>query len=442
MQISTSSTAHRRRCALGPKVNRCHTSVDLGVGIRVVINDQVGYAYTEDLSLESMLKAAKTASEIARGSGGVVPVVGAFDWRDPNYYPVNRFWSDVDVEHRIPLVRKWEQGAFAEDSRVKRVRVSLADTDKRVLIACADGRYIEDYRPMTRGFVHCTVADGDKRETGAYNVAARADLSYYDEARQERLVKESVARAIRSLGAGSPPAGEMPVVMAAGSSGILLHEAIGHGMEADFNRKNISLYADRMNKRIAPTDVTICDDGTLPGARGALNVDDEGNATENTVLVENGILRSYLHDQISARHYGVTPTGSGRRQSFRHPTLPRMRCTYMRSGPHDPKSIIASVDKGIYCETFANGAVAIGGGDFSFYVRHGYLIEDGKLTAPIKDVNLIGNGPEVLEAIEMVGNDLKVDEGGWTCGKEGQGVPVSQGMHTVKVGKLSVGGGR
>jgi TldD protein len=424
------------------KVNRCHTSVDLGVGIRVVINEQVGYAYTEDLTLESMCRAAKTASEIARGSGGVVPVVGATEWRSPDYYPVNRYWSDVDVDVRIPLVRKWEQAAFAQDARVKRVDVSLADIDKRVLIVCADGRFVEDYRPMTRGYVHCTVADGDERETGAYNVAARADLTYYDAERQDRLVKEAVARALRSLKAGSPPAGEMPVVMAAGSSGILLHEAIGHGMEADFNRKNISLYADKMNKPVAPKEVTICDDGTLIAARGALNVDDEANATENTVLVENGILRSYLHDQISARHYGVKPTGSGRRESFRHPTLPRMRCTYMLPGPHDPEAIIRSVQKGIYCETFANGAVAIGGGDFSFYVRHGYLIEGGKLTSPIKDVNLIGNGPAVLEAIEMVGDDLIVDEGGWTCGKDGQSVPVSQGMPTVKVGKLSVGGGR
>jgi TldD protein len=230
--------------------------------------------------------------------------------------------------------------------------------------------------------------------------------------------------------------------MAAGSSGILLHEAIGHGMEADFNRKGTSIFHDRIDTAVAIPAVTIVDDATLPGARGSLNVDDEGNATGCTTLVQDGILRSYLHDATSARHYGVQSTGSGRRQSFRHPVLPRMRSTYMLPGQDDPADIIASVDKGIYCETFANGQVQIGGGDFSFYVRFGYLIENGKLTQPIKDVNLIGNGPKVLAAIDRVGNDLVVDEGGWTCGKDGQSVPVSQGMPTVRVAKLSVGGGR
>jgi len=211
-------------------------------------------------------------------------------------------------------------------------------------------------------------------------------------------------------------------------------------MEADFNRKGISIYADRMGTSIAPPDVTIVDDATLPGSQGSLNIDDEANPTERTVLVRDGVLRSYLHDSISARHYGVKSTGSGRRESFRHPVLPRMRTTYMLPGPHPPEEIIKSVDNGIYCESFHNGQVQIGAGDFAFYVRHGYLIEGGKLTKPVKDVNLIGNGPQVLESIEMVGTDMKVDEGGWTCGKEGQSVPVSQGMPTVKVSRLSVGG--
>ena len=424
------------------QVNRCSTSADLGVGIRVVVDDQVGYAYTEDLSIESMLRAARTAAEIARDVTSRDRSVDVSPLVLPDYYPVNRHWSDVDIGVRIPLVRKWEAGTFAADDRIDKVQVHLGDSDKHVLIARADGRVVADYRPMTRAFVVATAIDGDQVETGTYNVAARADLSYYDEDRQQRLVAKAAENAIRALSAGSPPAGEMPVVMGAGSSGILLHEAIGHGMEADFNRKNISIYADKMNKRIAPEEVTIVDDGTLVSARGSINVDDEASKTENTVLVDKGILRSYLHDRISARHYNVPSTGSGRRESFRHPVLPRMRCTYMAAGPHDPQAIIASVKKGIYCETFANGSVQIGAGDFAFYVRYGYLIEDGKLTKPIKDVNLIGNGPEVLETIEMVGNDLVVDEGGWTCGKEGQGVPVSQGIPTVKVGKLSVGGGR
>jgi len=423
------------------KVNRAHTGVDLGVGIRVVIGDQVGYAYTESLTRESMLRAARTAAQIAKGGQAVTPV-SITPLQIPDYYPMNQPWSDIAISQRVPLVRKWEEWTFAEDARVQRVQASIADTDKYVLMISANGRRASDYRPMTRAWVSCTAADGTLKEAGSYNVSARHDMSFYSEDRQRRMVKEAVTRATRALGAKSPPAGEMPVVMAAGSSGILLHEAIGHGMEADFNRKNISIFADKLGKQIAPKDVTICDDATIPGARGAINVDDEGSETENTYLVRNGVLETYLHDKISARHYGVKSTGSGRRESFRHAVLPRMRCTYMESGPHSPEEIISTVKQGIYCESFQNGQVHIGGGDFAFYVRHGYLIENGKLTDPVKDVNIIGNGPKVLETIEMVGNDMKIDEGGWTCGKEGQSVPVSQGMPTVKVGNLSVGGGR
>jgi TldD protein len=423
------------------QVNRAHTTIDLGMGVRVVVGDQVGYAYTEDLRPESMRKAAATASQIARTGAGA-PKVAPVGLRLPDYYPVTRQWSDVDLSERVPLVRDWEARAFDRDPRIHKVEVSLSDTDKHVLIARADGTVVADYRPMTRAYLGVTAIDGEKREAGGYNVAGRQDLSYYDPDRQQRMVEQAVDRALQSLDAGSPPAGEMTVVMAAGSSGILLHEAIGHGMEADFNRKDISIYSDKLNKRIAPSEVTIVDDATLPGARGSLNVDDEASPTERTVLVQDGVLKSYLHDRISARHYGVQSTGSGRRESFRHPVLPRMRSTYMEPGPHDPAEIIKSVKRGLYCETFANGSVQIGAGDFAFYVRHGYLIEDGRLTRPVKDVNLIGNGPKVLESIEMVGNDLEIDEGGWTCGKDGQGVPVSQGMPTVKVASLSVGGGR
>jgi predicted Zn-dependent protease len=241
------------------------------------------------------------------------------------------------------------------------------------------------------------------------------------------LAGEAVDRTMFLFDAGKPPAGEMPVVLAAGASGILLHEAIGHGMEADFNRKGVSIYASRMNERIAPSFVTVVDNGTLDGSRGAINIDDEANPSERTVLVQDGVLKSYLHDEISAKHYGVAPTGSGRRESFRHPPMPRMRATYMEPGPHKPEEIIASVKNGIYCTSFSNGQVHIGAGDFAFYMKTGYLIEDGKLTRPLKDVNIIGNGPTALERVEMVGDDLMLDEGGWTCGKDGQGVPVSQG---------------
>ncbi len=423
-------------------VNRVHTSVDLGVGVRVVVGDQVGYAYTEDLSLEAVLRAAGVAAQIARGAGRGVPVLVPGLLATPNHYPLSRSWLDVAVDERVPLVRRWEGAAFNADERVRKVQVNLSDAESRVLIARADGRRATDYRPMTSAWVSCTVEGADGNESGSYNLASRSGLDFYTADRQDRLVAKAVERAVRALDAGSPPAGEMPVVMAAGSSGILLHEAIGHGMEADFNRKGISIFHDKLGKSVANEHVTIIDDATIDGARGSLNVDDEGNPTERTVLVQDGVLKSYLHDAISAKHYGVDPTGSGRRQNFRHPVLPRMRSTYMESGPHDPAEIIASVDQGIYCETFSNGQVQIGGGDFAFYVRFGYLIENGRLTRPIKDVNLIGNGPKVLAAIDMVGNDMVIDEGGWTCGKDGQSVPVSQGMPTVKVAGMSVGGGR
>jgi TldD protein len=254
------------------------------------------------------------------------------------------------------------------------------------------------------------------------------------------MVREAVFRTTILFEAVQAPAGEMPVVLAAGSSGILLHEAIGHGMEADFNRKGISIYSDKIGKLVAKPFVNIVDEGTQEAARGAINVDDEGNAADKTMLVQDGVLTTYLHDTISAKHYGVKPTGNGRRESYQHAPMPRMRSTYMLPGPHKKDEIIASVKKGIYCTNFSNGQVQIGAGDFTFYVKNGYLIEDGKLTRPIKDVNIIGNGPKALEQIDMVSDDLVIDEGGWTCGKDGQSVPVSQGIPTVRVASLTVGG--
>ena len=421
------------------KVNQVNTSVDLGMGVRVVVGDQVGYAYSENLDADALVLAARAAAEIATGKAGRTaenPHQGTI----PDFYPVQQGWDGVGIDQRVEMVRGWEQAAFARDDRVKRVEAYLADAASIVMIVRPDGRLFEDYRPMTIGMVRVTAQEDGVTESSSYNVAGRMGLEYYDPERQERLVQEAVDRTLFLLKAGKPPAGEMPVVLAAGPSAILLHEAIGHGMEADFNRKRTSIYADKMGERIASEQVTIIDDGTIPGSRGALNIDDEGNPTERTVLVEGGVLKSYIHDEISAKHYGVAPTGSGRRQDFRSNPIPRMRATMMLDGPHDPAEIIASVEKGLYCVSFANGQVNIGGGDFSFYMRHGYLIEGGKLTRPVKDVNIIGNGPQALERIDMVGHDLKLDEGGWTCGKDGQGVPVSQGMPTVRVASLSVGG--
>lgn len=421
------------------RVNLASTQVDLGVGVRVISGDQVGYAYSADLRPEAMLAAARTAAEIASSGPRRSPrTPTAVDVSDR--YPVRRPWDEVDVSERVGFVRAWEQAAFAVDPRVRRVQVTLQDSASLVMIVRPDGRLVEDWRPMTTARVQAMAEQDGRRESALYGIAGRAGIEFYTEDRQRNLVREAVSRTLFLLEAEPPPPGEMPVVLAAGPSAILLHEAIGHGMEADFNRKGISIYADRLGKPIANPDVTIVDDGTLLGARGALNVDDEGNATERTVLVENGILKSFMHDEISARHYGVTPTGSGRRQDFRHAPLPRMRSTVMEPGPYSAEEIIQSIDKGLYCVTFANGQVHIGGGDFAFYMKTGWLIENGRLTRPVKDANIIGNGPVALERIDMVGNDLVLDEGGWTCGKDGQSVPVSQGMPTVRVRSLTVGG--
>jgi TldD protein len=289
-------------------------------------------------------------------------------------------------------------------------------------------------------YVTCVAEQNGKRETNGYNVAGRSGFDFYSSERVERVVREAVARTVVLFDAVQAPAGEMPVVLAAGSSGILLHEAIGHGMEADFNRKGVSIYADKIGKPIAKPFVSIVDDAAAQFARGAINVDDEGNPAGLTTLVDKGTLTTYLHDSISAKHYKVKPTGNGRRQSYQFAPIPRMRATYMLPGPHRRDEIIASVKKGIFCNNFTNGQVEIGAGDFTFYVKNGYMIEDGKLTRPIKDVNIIGNGPKVLEQIDMVSDDLTIDEGGWTCGKDGQGVPVSQGMPTVRVASITVGG--
>ena len=421
------------------KVNRASTHVDLGVGVRVVVGDQVGYAYTEDLSRAAMVRAAELASEIAAGNTAHVPV-SSTPRNFADRYPITHPWEQVDMLQRVHMVRDWERRIFALDPRIKKVETSLGDSFRHVMVVRPDGRLVYDYQPMTRAFVVCTAEQEGRRESAMANLAQRQGLEFYTEERVAAMCKRAVDDTVILFEAGKPPAGEMTVVLTAGSSGILLHEAIGHGLEADFNRKGISIYAGRIDTPIAPKGVTVVDDGTIPWARGSINTDDEGNPAEKTVLIEDGVLRKYLHDEISAKHFGVAPTGSGRRESFRHPVLPRMRSTYMEAGPYAPEEIIGSVEKGIYCVSFSNGQVQIGAGDFAFYVRHGYLIEGGKLTRPIKDVNLVGNGPRVLETIEMVGNDLVIDEGGWTCGKDGQSVPVSQGMPTVKVSRLSVGG--
>ncbi|CAN5427765.1 TldD/PmbA family protein [soil metagenome] len=425
-------------------VNRAFANVDLGVGVRVVKGDQTGYGYTEELTPDALKRAAATAASIADGPSRSAPTTFHADagpsCKFPTRYDLARSWDDVTIKEKLPLLVGLNERALKKDARIKKVAVWLADESGAVLVADSNGRLVEDVQPMTALGLSCTAEDKGKRETNGYNVAGRQGIDFYSTDRLDRVVTRAVDRTLILFDAVQPPAGEMPIVMAAGSSGILLHEAIGHGMEADFNRKNVSIYADKIGKAIAKPFVNIVDDGTIDGARGTINVDDEGNVALKTVLVENGKLATYLHDEISAKHYGVKTTGSGRRESFRYAPMPRMRATYMQNGPHTKDEIIASIKNGIYCDNFTNGQVKIGAGDFTFYVKNGYLIEDGKLTRPIKDVNIIGNGPKVLEKIDMVAGDLMIDEGCWTCGKDGQSVPVSQGMPTVRVASITVGG--
>ncbi len=421
-------------------VNRAHTNMALGVGVRVIKGDQTGYGYTEELTLETLKRTARTAAAIADGPAKPGPKGFRVQPIKATRYPVARPWEEIRPSEKLPYLISLNERMFAADPRVKKVTVSFSDSSSVVLIADSLGRLVEDVQPMTSLGLSCVAEQGGKRESGGYNVAGRCDIGFYSADRLERMVREAVARTTILFEAVQAPVGEMPVVLAAGASGILLHEAIGHGMEADFNRKNISIYSDKIGKPIAQKFVHIVDDGTQPGARGAINVDDEGNPAEKTMLVEDGILKTYLHDSISARYYGVAPTGNGRREGYQCAPMPRMRSTYMLPGPHHKDEIIASVKKGIYCTNFTNGEVNIGAGDFTFYVKNGYLIEDGKLTRPIKDVNIIGNGPKVLEKVDMVADDLLIDEGGWTCGKNGQSMPVSQGIPTVRVASITVGG--
>jgi TldD protein len=421
------------------QVNRAYTNVDFGLGIRVLKGDQTGFSFTEEITPKAMKQAARTAANIASGSATSPAAKLAFH-PAADYYPIETSWEEVRIDRKIPYLEKLNELVFAADPRIVKSQIWFSDDTSYVLLVTSEGRVVCDYRPMTRLTVTCTAEQDGRREEGYYDLSGREGIEFYTPGRLEHLASMAVQRAVGLFAAVKPAAGEMEVVLAAGSSGILLHEAIGHGMEADFNRKGISIFADKIGKPVAEKFVSIVDDGTNPNLRGSLNVDDEGNDTEKTFLVENGTMRSYLHDRISAQHYGVRSTGSGRRQSFRHPPMPRMRNTYMLPGPHTRDEIIASVNKGLYAEAFTNGQVFIGAGDFSFYVKTGYLIEDGRLARPVKDINIIGNGPDVLSKIVMVGDDLKFAEGGWNCGKNGQRVPVSQGLPTVKVSSITVGG--
>lgn len=421
------------------KVNQAYSNVGFGVGIRVLKGEQTGFAFAESVDPETMMKAAKTAASIADSKGNTV-VADITEFVSPNLYPVKNSWEKTSISEKIPYLQKINDKIFAGDPRVTKVNATLGDTSSYIMFYNSEGLLAHDYRPLSFLYTTCVMEKDGKIENYMVSRSSREGSEFLTDELVDVLVKEALEKTPVLFEATKPKAGEMEVVMSAGESGILLHEAIGHAFEADFNRKKTSIFSDMMGKKIAENFVNIVDDGTLQSDRGSLNFDDEGNPTMRTSLVENGILTSYLHDRISSAFYKVKPTGSGRRQDFRNIPLPRMRSTTMENGPHKKEEIIASVKNGIYVDSFSNGQVNIGAGDFTFFVKTGYLIENGKFTRPIKDINIIGNGPVALSDIVMAADDSKLSAGTWTCGKNGQSVPVTMGLPTVKIKKLVVGG--
>lgn len=422
-------------------VNRASSNIDFGMGVRVLSGDRTGYAYIENLLPAEMIRAARTAARIASGSiTAHRPVDLTTNLNTNNFYHVRTPWDETGVNQKMPYLQRLNDCIFALDTRVSKVMASMNDTTSHILFCNSEGQAYYDYRPMVTLGAVCIMEEGGTVENAHAARAFRMGAEFLNHQIVDEIAREAVDKTAILFGSIKPKGGEMPVVMGAGGSGILLHEAIGHAFEADFNRKNTSIFADRLNQQICNPLINVVDDGTIPFNRGSVNIDDEGVEGRKTYIVKDGILTSYLHDRISARHYGTASTGNGRRESFRQMPIPRMRATYMEAGNVSEEEMIASVKRGIYASAFTNGQVQIGAGDFTFFVKSGYLIEDGKLTRPLKDINIIGNGPKALADITMVGNNYKMDNGTWTCGKDGQSCPVTCGMPSALVRKLTVGG--
>ncbi|MFO7561016.1 MAG: metallopeptidase TldD-related protein [Enhygromyxa sp.] len=433
---------YRRSASISMEDGRVRSvggAIDMGVGIRVVEGQGVGYAYSESLEPAAMFEAAETASQIAAGGSRHAPVK-VREHRPSSVYALTDEVVDLEGKRRVELLRRADKAARAASPKVVRVDASLVAVHKEILVVSSRGEMVYDFQPMTRMSV-MAVARGDGRtESGSSSGGGRMGPEYFDQVSPEDHGREAARVALLNLDSREAPAGTMPVVLAPGDSGILLHEAVGHGLEADFNRKQTSNYSDRIGQPVASPLVTVVDDPAIAASRGSINVDDEGVLPREHRLIEAGELVGYLHDRISADFFSTAPTGSGRREDFRHEPLPRMTNTFMAPGADDPEDIIRSVKRGVYAKKFSGGQVNISNGDFVFSLTEGYLIEDGKLTAPLKGVNLIGNGPEALATVSMVGHDFALSDGMWTCGKDGQSVPVGVGMPTVKLDALTVGG--
>ena len=427
------------------RVRTVGRGVTLGLGVRVLRGDATGYAYTEELAEDRMLEAARTAAQIA-ASGAAPGPIAVKPVPIADRYPVSEPSLERAGTDKLALLRRADAAARAFDPRIVRVAASLAEEWREVLVVTSDGFLARDRQPMIRFGVDAVAEEdkggGKQRQGGRSGGAGRFGMEFFARLGQspEEHGREAARLAIGMLHAVPAPAGPMEVVLGAGESGILLHEAVGHGLEADFNRKRTSNYTDQIGKQVASSLCTMVDDGTVANARGSINVDDEGNAGQRNVLIENGTLVGYMQDRISAKHFGAAPSGNGRRQSFRHEPLPRMTNTFLAPGQDDPEDIIRSVKRGVYAKRFAGGQVNISNGDFVFALTESYLIEDGKLTAPLKGTNLIGNGPDVLRKVTMLGADFELSQGTWTCGKDGQSVPVGIGTPTMKIAEITVGG--
>jgi TldD protein len=423
-------------------VKSASQGISAGCGVRVISGERTGYAYTDDLAPTRILHAARTAALIASGPAKN-PVAGFNQKAARSLYPVTLPSVDADITAKVDLVMRSDRAARAFDPRVREVRASYADELRNILIVGSDGTFAEDTQPLARMSVSCIAKSEANSARGSSGGGGRVSLEYFlNEKTPEHFASEAARQSIIQLDAREAPAGDMEVVLGPGWPGVLLHEAVGHGLEADFNRKKTSAFAGLVGKRVASEKCTVVDNGTMPWRRGSLNVDDEGAPTQNTVLIEKGILKGYLSDKLSARLMGIADTGNGRRESYEHIPMPRMTNTYMLAGQDSPDDIIRSVKKGIFAVNFGGGQVDITNGKFVFSASEAYMIEDGMVTSPLKGCTLIGNGPDVLTRVSMVGNDLQLDEGIGTCGKDGQAVPVGVGIPTIKVDRMTVGGTR
>lgn len=415
-------------------------NVDQGIGIRAIYGEKTGFAYADEISSQALLDASKAARAIAQSGNNKTIALGQSGSISPLYSqdnPLNSF----NAEQKIDLLKQVDQKARSMDNRITQVMASLNAAYSVVLVTATDGTVAADIRPLIHMSVTVIAEQNGRRETGRSGGGNRVMYDYFlENNRFITYVEEAVEQALLQLEAGPAPAGTMPVVLGSGWAGIILHEAIGHGLEGDFNRKGSSAFSNRIGEKVASDQCTIVDDGTISNRRGSLTLDDEGTQSQNTVLIENGILKNYMQDKLNARLMNMTPTGNGRRQSYAHLPMPRMTNTYMLAGKYAPEEIIASVSKGLYAKSFSGGQVDITSGKFVFSASEAYLIENGKITAPVKGATLVGSGPEVLTKVSMVGNDFALDSGIGTCGKDGQAVPVGVGQPSLKVDELTVGG--